>query len=206
MDVNVIQVGPLMVNCYIVHDSENCLIIDPGDEPDKIINYIKNSGFKPLGIFNTHGHFDHIGAVKRLKEEFGIKFYIHESDVFLVKESASHGAFFGVMGVESPEIDEYVKDGDVFDFDGLSFKVIHTPGHSPGGVCYYFEREKTVFSGDTLFELSVGRTDFPYGDMDMLINSIKNKLFSLGDDITVYPGHGEKTNIRKERENNMFLK
>lgn len=206
MDVNVLQVGPLMVNCYIVHDSENCIIIDPGDEPEKIINYIKNSGMKPLAIFNTHGHFDHIGAVKKLKEEFGIKFYIHENDVFLVKEAASHGVFFGFMNVEIPEVDEYVKDGDEYRFGELSFNVIHTPGHSPGGVCYYFEKENIIFSGDTLFELSIGRTDFPYGDIDELIHSIKNKLFILGNDVIVYPGHGEKTTIKKERDNNMFLK
>ncbi len=206
MKIDVLQVGPLMVNCYIVHDSGECIIVDPGGDFEKIREYIDNSGINPVGIFNTHGHFDHIGAVNKLKEYYGINFYLHESDVFIVEESASHSAFFGIKEIEVPKVDKYVEDNECHNFGNVSFKVLHTPGHSPGGVCYYFESEKSVFTGDSLFELSIGRTDFPYGNMEKLVESIKNKIFTLGDDAQVYPGHGEKTTVLKEKRYNPFVK
>lgn len=206
MNIDVLEAGPLMVNCYILHENSKCVIIDPGGEFAKISGYIEKSGFEPLAIFNTHGHFDHIGAVAQLREKYNIDFYLHESDLFLVQESKNHGVLFGVNNVQVPEVDKYVKDGDSFDFDGIKFSAIHTPGHSPGGVCYYFEKEKALFSGDTLFDISIGRTDFPYGDMEMLVKSIKNKIFTLGDNISIFPGHGGKTNIKREKAANPFLK
>jgi len=206
MKIDVLQVGPLMVNCYIVHDSGECIIIDPGGDFEKIREHVDNSGVKPVGIFNTHGHFDHILAVNKLKEYYGINFYLHKSDVFIVEESASHGAFFGIDVKGIPKVDKYVNDGEYYSFGSVSFKVLHTPGHSPGGVCYYFENEKSIFTGDTLFELSIGRTDFPYGNMDELVASIKNKILPLDDDVWVYPGHGEKTTVFKEKRYNPFLK
>ncbi len=206
MIIKNIVVGPLEVNCYILgcEDSKDAAIIDPGDDADEIIGTIENEGLKPKLIINTHAHFDHIGAVKAIQDYYKIDFYLHKEDLFLVDNSSEHATSFGLKPIPKPEVNKYVNDDDKISLGNKNITVIHTPGHSPGGVCYYIDNN--VFVGDTLFASSIGRTDLPGGSYETLINSIKEKLFPLGDNTIVYPGHGQSTTIENEKEHNPFLK
>ncbi|MCP5006031.1 MAG: MBL fold metallo-hydrolase [Planctomycetes bacterium] len=200
-----VVVGPLEVNCFIIgcEDSKRAAIIDPGGDADKIIRVIENEGLKPEFIINTHAHFDHVGAVKTLQDHFGIDFLLHNDDLFLIENVGEQAAVFGLGQVEKPEVNKFVKDGDTVTLEQMTIKVIHTPGHTPGGVCYYAEDK--LFVGDTLFAGSVGRTDFPGSSHDRLIHSIKENLFPLGDNVNVFTGHGPSTTIGSERAHNPFL-
>lgn len=203
-----VVVGMVQTNCYIVaaDDSETCVIIDPGDHSGRIINAVNESGRKPVAILLTHGHFDHITAVPELLKEYGdnIKVYASVSERELLGSTELNCSSV----VDRPvavSADIYVNDGDTIEEAGLKFKVIATPGHTIGSVCYYVEDESVLFSGDTLFEMSVGRTDLPTGSSAAIEQSIKNKLFVLPDSVTVYPGHGADTNIAFEKNNNMYV-
>ena len=206
MIIKNIVVGPLEVNCYILgcEDTKEAAIIDPGDNADEIISNIEKEGLKPKFIINTHAHFDHIGGVKSIQDHFKIDFCLHKEDSFLVENASEQATAFGLKPIAKPVVNKNVTNGEKVNLGNKSITVIHTPGHSPGGVCYY--SDNNVFVGDTLFAGSIGRTDLPGGSYDTLINSIKENLFPLGDSTIVYPGHGPSTTIGNEKEHNPFLK
>ena len=205
MIVKNVVVGPLDVNCYILgcEDTKEAAIIDPGDDADVIIKTVDEEGLSPRFIINTHAHFDHVGGVKKVQEHFKIDFILHEGDQFLIESLDEQCTAFGLDHVPKPEVNKSVKDGDKISLGQNVIQVIHTPGHTPGGVCYYVGN--SIFVGDTLFAGSVGRTDFPFGSHDALIKSIKENLFPLGDDVIVYTGHGPSTTIGNEKRHNPFL-
>lgn len=208
MYVRHIVVGEIQTNCYIAgaDNGSSCIVVDPGDEADKIIGTAKRDGRDIAAVLLTHGHFDHIGAVRGIRDNCGnkIKVYacVHEKELLASPSLNLSSGFFGSM---SEKADIYLKDRDVVNEAGLSLRVIETPGHTSGGICYYSEADKILFSGDTLFEASIGRTDFPTGSAEVLISSIRDRLFVLPDDVTVYPGHGPQTNIGFEKKNNMYV-
>jgi len=200
MKIERLVVGQLETNCYLVWDQESSqgVIIDPGDAADLIINKIRDFDFQPQLILATHGHVDHLLAAEELRLAFKIPFLLHPNDLFLLKKiPASARYWLGIKAVLTPKVDQLIKEGDLIRFGQESLKVIETPGHSPGSVCFY--RKGVLFSGDTLFYQSVGRTDFSYGSSTQLQNSIK-KLFCLPEKTTVYPGHGPVTTIEAEKE------
>lgn len=206
MIVKTLSVGPIMANCYIIgcEETKNAAVIDPGDEADRILLALSEEKLKVQYILNTHGHFDHVGANKRLKDVTGAKLAIHPDDIVMLESVNMAAASFGMSVENSPAPDLTIKDGDTITIGNISLNVIHTPGHSPGGVS--FHTNGIVFVGDTLFAGSIGRTDFPGGDFNTLIASIKNKLFVLGDDVQALTGHGPATTIGQEKRTNPFLR
>lgn len=199
-------VGAVATNCYLAMNTKTkeALIIDPGDSAKRIAEIIKEEGFTPVAVLLTHGHFDHAMAAEELAGEFQIPIYAHEKEQETLETPRIN--LSGMIGQSLTfHADNYVKDGDVLNLAGFEIKVLHTPGHTLGGVCYYLEKEKVLFSGDTLFCQSVGRTDFPTGSSSTLIRSIKEKLMPLADDINVYTGHEDMTTIGMERKYNPFL-
>ena len=206
MIIKNIVVGPLEVNCYILgcEETKEAAIIDPGDNADEIIKIIEREGLKPKYIINTHAHFDHIGGVKEIQDYFKIDFILHKEDLFLIENASEQAAAFGLKPISKPEVNRYVNNDEKISLGNNSITVIHTPGHSPGCVCYYLDNN--LFVGDTLFAGSIGRTDLPGGSYETLISSVKEKLFPLGDSTVVYPGHGPSTTIQSEKEHNPFLK
>lgn len=200
-------VGPVMTNCYFAvnEDTNEMLVIDPGDSAKQLVDKIKERALKPAAVLLTHGHFDHAWAAKEVAEEFSVPVYAeeHEKETLLSPEINLCG-MMGQRGVVF-HADVYVKDEDTLDLAGFSVKVLHTPGHTKGGCCYYIEKEQALFSGDTLFCQSVGRTDFPGGSASVLIRSIEEKLLPLPGQTKVYPGHNETTTIGYERQYNPFL-
>lgn len=199
-------VGAVATNCYLAMNTKTkeALIIDPGDSAKRIAEIIKEEGVTPVAVLLTHGHFDHAMAAEELAGEFQIPIYAHEKEQETLETPRIN--LSGMIGQSLTfHADNYVKDGDVLNLAGFEIKVLHTPGHTLGGVCYYLEKEKVLFSGDTLFCQSVGRTDFPTGSSSTLIRSIKEKLMPLADDIKVYTGHEDMTTIGMERKYNPFL-
>ena len=200
-----LAVGPLMSNCYIIacKQTREAAVIDPGDEADNILIAISEFKSRLKYILNTHGHFDHVGANARLKQVTGASILIHEEDAPMLNIVSSSAGAWGMSSVDSPPPDQTIKEGDIIDVGQIKLKVIHTPGHSPGGVS--FLTDNIVFVGDTLFAGSIGRTDFPGGNYNTLITSVKNKLFVLDDNVVVYPGHGPETTIGNEKSTNPFF-
>jgi len=203
--VKKLEVGPIMANCYILgcEDTKEAVVIDPGDEADRILLALAESGLKVKYIINTHGHFDHVGANKKMKEATNAAIMIHPDDEPMLSELSTSAEAFGLSSENSPKADKYLNDGDEIPFGNITLKVIHTPGHSRGGVCLY--TNGTIFVGDTLFAGSIGRTDLPGGDYNTLISSIKSNLLVFDGNTIVYPGHGSKTTIEREKRINPFL-
>ncbi len=197
-------VGPFASNCYIVgsESSKEGMIIDPGDEAEVILRGVKDLGLDIKSIVLTHGHIDHIGALKEVKEAIGAEVAIHTDDAQALQEN-SVGAMFGVSYPTPLPPDRLLDGGDSIDIGDLHFVVLHTPGHSSGGICLL--GEGIVFSGDTLFNFGIGRYDLPGGNYSQLMNSIHTKLMVLPDNTVVYPGHGPETTIGTERGGNPFL-
>ena len=197
-------VGPFASNCYIVGSESNQegMIIDPGDEAEAILKSVKDLGLDIKSIVLTHGHIDHIGAVKEVKEATGAEVAIHADDAQALQES-SVSAMFGLSYPTPLPADRLLNDGDSIDIGDLHFLVVHTPGHSLGGICLV--GEGMVFSGDTLFNYGIGRYDLPGGSYNQLMDSIHTKLMVLPDNTIVYPGHGPDTTIGAERRGNPFL-
>jgi hydroxyacylglutathione hydrolase len=198
-------VGPLQVNCFIVEDekTKDAVVIDPGDDAADILKLIKDKGLKVRYIVNTHGHFDHIGANKAVKEATGAELLIHEADAPMMAAASKQASVFGMQAVLSPPADRFVKDGEVITAGEIALKVAHTPGHSLGGICLL--EQGIAFTGDSLFAGSIGRTDLPGGDLKTLLRSIKKSLMVLPDDTRVFSGHGPISTIGEERKENPFL-
>lgn len=201
-----IVLGMCQTNCYFVYEegSSRVIVFDPADKGDYIFDGLKGKGFTVDAILLTHGHFDHIWGVEQLRELSGAKVYAYEGEKELC-ENASLNVSKGAGRACAIKADEYVKDGEEITAAGISCRLIATPGHTGGSCCYYFENDKILISGDTLFQESVGRTDLPTGSMSMLVRSVKEKLLPLPEEVKVYPGHGESTTIGYEKKYNPFL-
>ena len=194
MKIYTIEVGFNGTNSYLVEDNDSCILIDPGADGEKILSLIQEENLTLEKIILTHGHFDHIGAVEYLREGTGAKIFVHSEDKEYLMDEKKNLSFFTGDLIEPFTADNLMEDGDMVG----KFRVIHTPGHTPGSICLYNEDEGVLFSGDTIFKNGYGRTDFPGGDLQVLINSIK-KLLELPADTVVYPGHGPATTIAEFR-------
>ncbi|MBI5025685.1 MAG: MBL fold metallo-hydrolase [Nitrospirae bacterium] len=204
MIIRKLVVGPLEANCYIISDevTGDTLVVDPGDEPDRILDLIEETGLRVTTIVCTHAHFDHVGAVGDLRDATGAKLLIHKGDSELYAGAQDQAAFWGFDLNALPEPDGFLNEGDSLKIGSMTFNVLHTPGHSPGGICLYGNDH--LITGDTLFQGSVGRTDFHGGDMTKLRESFK-RLLDLPEDTIVFPGHGPETTIGKEKKENLFV-
>ena len=221
----VLPVGRLMCNCQILAcpRTGDAVLVDPGDEADRILSAIQEverdfgKKLQVKALFHTHAHFDHIGASRGVKEELakiGIKapdIYLLKEDEFIYQNLPTQAARFGFKMDAPLPVDRYFQDGDRLAVGSLKFEILHTPGHSPGGVCFHLHSDSAlnipemVFTGDTLFRESIGRADLWGGDEELLLSSIRNRLFTLDDDTTAWPGHGPSTSIGHEKRNNPFF-
>lgn len=203
-----LPLGPIQTNCYFLsREDGKCLIVDPGEEPEKIIQYIGKASLKPIAILLTHAHFDHIGAVDPIREKYAIPVYIHKNEKDWLTDPVLNGShkYFPDQGITAKPAEQLISAEQDMLIDEFSFKVFETPGHSPGSVSYYFESAGIVVSGDALFQMSIGRTDLPGGNHAVLIKSIHDKLLPLPEETVVLPGHGPATTIRQEMDANPFL-
>lgn len=206
MILKVLEINTMGTNCYIVgcEETKEVAVIDPGGNARAIVNVLEKEGLKAIYIINTHGHIDHIGGNRGVKEATAAKILIHEADAKMLTSAMSNFSFLMGSKVTSPPADQFIKDGDIIKIGNtVELEVIHTPGHSPGGVC--LKTGDIIFVGDTLFQMSIGRTDFPGGSHKQLIDNIKKRLLCYDDDVICYPGHGPATTIGFERANNPFL-
>lgn len=207
MIFDVVVVGPLGVNCIILGCKETGegLVVDPGGDVERILARVTEYGLKVVGVINTHGHFDHVGGNRRLIGITGAPLWIHRADSTLLTRVAQVSAMYGIPGENSPDADHFLDDGMEVPFGRHALHIIHTPGHTPGGCCLYLEAQRTLISGDTLFADGVGRTDLPGGSHEHLVTSIRTRLFTLPDQVTVWPGHGPSTTIGHEKLHNPYL-
>lgn len=207
LDVQMLTVGPIAENCFLLRreGSGRGLIVDPGDEPDRILKAVEEMGVKVDAILVTHCHFDHIGAVSPVATITGAPVYCPEIETPILADIMTYVPFAGFGPFESYEADETVKGGEALELAGLTIDVIHTPGHSPGHVTYVVRDEEAMFSGDVLFKGSVGRVDLPGGDGPTLMRSIRELVESHPPETGVYPGHMEVTTLAAERATNPFL-
>ena len=207
MKIQNFVLGMVGTNCYLVVNEEEkqCILIDPAVYSGEIAEQIRREGLDLRAILLTHGHFDHIMGIDGFRKEFPeIPVYAHREEEALLKDASMNASLeFGRQYTFSGAA--YTEDGDVLDLAGMQFRVIHTPGHTIGGCCYYLQEEKVLFSGDTLFQESIGRTDFPTGNGGQLMRSIREKLFTLPEETAVYPGHMERTTIGDEKKYNPYF-
>ena len=207
MILDCLAVGPLEVNCYIWGEkrTNEVLLIDPGGSADVLLNLIETHGYKVKLVVNTHCHFDHVGAVSKIVRQLGTGYLHHQGDLMFHQIVHNQAAAWGFECEELPDASSYLSDGDRLVIGENKLSVIHTPGHSPGSICLWDEQNKILFSGDTLFQHSIGRSDLPGGSHETLIDSIKTKLLSLPKETIVYPGHGGQTQIGEEIKHNPFF-
>jgi len=209
MEIDRQSLGEYQTNCYILRSdptSPDCLIIDPGLGADELMAFLSRRRFNPVAVVLTHGHIDHIAGITTLRSSHPeIKVLIHELDAPMLAHPGSNLSEMAGRPFATAPAEVRLKDGDCIELAGVVLQVLHTPGHTPGGICLYSEQQGVVFTDDTLFAGSIGRTDFPGGDIAQLTNSVREKLFSLPDQTVVYPGHGPATTIVREREHNPFF-
>lgn len=206
MKIEKYALGSLGTNCYLVENEETkeLVIIDPAICPDYMISNVKRIGYEPKAILLTHGHFDHVMGIEEWTKEFDIPVYIYRDEAAILRDPALNlSSMFGTS--YAYEKVTCLGDGEKLVLAGYTFEVIHTPGHTSGGCCYYVKDEEVLFSGDTLFCRSVGRSDFPTGSASVLVKSIQEKLFCLPDQVMVYPGHNDLTCIADEKQYNPFI-
>ena len=205
MLLKTLLVGELETNCYVLSDEKNkqAMIIDPGGDFPDIEKYILEQNLKVKYIVLTHGHIDHIGALAQLKQMTKAQVMIHKKDSEMLSNPASNLSLFANQPIDSCPADGFLEEGDQVTIGDIKFEVIHTPGHTPGGISLW--TDKMIFSGDTIFFRSVGRTDLPGGSWDQLIKSIKQKILTKDDDTVIYPGHGPPTTVGEEKTQNPFL-
>ena len=188
MKIKRLAVGSLEANGYIIYQKEggDCYVIDPGYAPDKFIKFIDENKLNVIGILLTHHHYDHVGAVKKIKEIKGCPVYLHRKDLKMYKA----------------QVDAVMEDGDIIMLEDETIKVLHTPGHTEGGVCFFSEESKLVFTGDTIFNVDIGRTDLQDGDPYKMLATMKNIVNAWGNEITIYPGHGDPCDMKFVRRVN----
>ena len=210
MIIDTFVLGDFQTNCFCVRQNEktrDCLIIDPGMEPAPLVQMLRENDYTPVGILLTHGHADHIGGVEAVRQHWPeVRVAIHKDDAAMLTSPAENLSLMaGVMVQARPAEVLLESEDNHYQAADLRFKLLHTPGHTPGGICLYASDEQILFAGDTLFAGSVGRSDFPGGDHRTLIEMIRQKLLILPDQTTVYTGHGSTTTIGTEKESNPFL-
>jgi len=207
MIVHAIQVGITQTNCYIVASEETRegVVIDPGDDAGRILRVVKESGLTVRYVFNTHCHFDHMGANAEVVAATGARLALHPAEIPIL-QARGGAALFGLTVDESPLPDVELEDGQTLEVSELRFQVLHTPGHSPGSVTFYLEEEGVAFDGDLVFAGGVGRTDLPGGDWETLERSIRDVLFALPDETVLYPGHGPRTTVEREKRFNPWVR
>ncbi len=209
MKIEHLILGAYQTNCYILRSNESakdCLIIDTGLEADELIDFLQQQNLNPVAVVLTHGHIDHIIGLVALRSRFPeMKVYIHSLDAGMLTGEKDNLSFLAGVQFSSEPTDFTLEEGDVIELADIKLDVIHTPGHSPGGICLYSKDDGIVFVGDTLFADSIGRTDMPSGNGPQLIKNIKEKLLTLPNETICYPGHGPETTIAQEKANNPFL-
>ncbi len=206
MKIEKFVLGSMGTNCYLIinEETKELAIVDPATCPNYVVSHIKSNGYVPQAIFLTHAHFDHVMGIDGWVKEFGMPVYLHEDEKKILEDPELN--LSGLFGTSYSYSDvRCLQDGQELEIAGFIFKIIHTPGHTSGGCCYYCEEEGILISGDTLFYQSVGRSDFPTGSMGTLVRSIREKLFCLPDDVMVYPGHNDATCIGDEKKYNPFV-
>ncbi len=209
MKVDGFQLGDYMTNCYVVRESDDakpCWIIDPGDRPQELLTFLEQNALEPQQIVLTHGHVDHIAGIPLLKQTYpDLPVWMAKNDAYMLTDNMLNLSFMSGEPLQLEAADHLFDIGDTLRFGELSFVVLSTPGHTVGGVSLYCQKYSTVFSGDALFAGSVGRSDFPGGSHETLIQGIKEQLLVLDDDTIVYSGHGPATTIGREKQTNQFL-
>lgn len=202
--------NPFEENTYILHDeTKECVIIDPGcsnkSEQDEIVQFIKDEALMPVKLLNTHCHIDHVFGNSFVAKKYNIGLEINREDLQVLHSLPQVSHLYGLNAEESVEPANFLNEGDIVKFGSSSLEILFCPGHSPGSICFVSKEDKFIIGGDVLFYGSIGRTDLPGGNHEALISNIKAKLFLLGDDFAVFPGHGQETTIGFERKNNPFL-
>ena len=199
-------VGPLQCNCTIIGDTVTgkAILVDPGGDSGKILNLLEEMKLKVVAIIHTHAHLDHILAAGEIRDATGAPIHLHEDDMFLWTDCENQCRRFGLPPVSLPDPDKYLLDGS--DLDCCGGVTIHTPGHTPGSTSFWFEEANLLIAGDTLFQRSIGRTDFPGGSFEQIVKSIKERLYTLNEDATVVTGHGPETTIGEEKTSNSFVR
>jgi len=203
-EIHTLVVGQLQTNCYILRSGSEAIVVDPGDESERILRFIRDLNATPTHIVATHTHFDHVLGVEGVRKATKAPFMIHSEDLRMLQSMQSRvRQFMGFEVPPPPKVDGYLKDGDSLRMGDETIRILHTPGHSPGSIS--LAGDGYVLTGDALFNQSIGRTDLPGGDLKTLVLSIRDRLFKLNDDTTVYPGHGPETTIGDEKLTNPFV-
>ncbi|MFC7320873.1 MBL fold metallo-hydrolase [Halobacillus campisalis] len=200
-----LPLGPMGTNSYVITENKQALVIDPGGDFQKLDHLIKEKGVKVIAILLTHAHFDHIGAVEQARIEYEVPVYLHEEEKDWLTDSRLNGSALFQLGEITAKPADYFLEPGQMEIGPFQFEVRHTPGHSPGSVSFVFRNQRFTVAGDTLFQRGIGRTDLPGGDGDLLLDSITTQLFSLRNDMRIYPGHGLPTTVEEERKNNPFF-
>lgn len=208
--IGVLPFNPFQENTIVVSDETGeCIVVDAGNynaqENAALSKYISDNGLKPVMAVNTHGHVDHMLGVNHVKETYGVPFAIHGKDKFLIESAPTHGAIYGFQVDKIPTVDIDLKGQEELKFGNTTFRIIETPGHTPGHIALYNPENKLLLTGDTLFRESIGRTDLPGGDYSWIMRSILDKLIPLGDEVRFYPGHGMESTIGHETLYNPFV-
>jgi glyoxylase-like metal-dependent hydrolase (beta-lactamase superfamily II) len=210
INVHYFSFGPFQENTYVLWDeTKECIVLDPGNnnssENKKLSDFISQNNLNLKRLILTHGHIDHINGNKYVFDTYGLLPEVHKDDVYFIEKHLSSATMYGLHAEQSPMPKTFINEGDIIKFGNSTLQTLHTPGHSPGSISYYNLEDKFIIGGDVLFYGSIGRSDLPMGNHDILIKSIKEKLIPLGDDMKVYSGHGMPTTIGFERMNNPFL-
>lgn len=210
MEVAVFTFNAFSENTYVLYDhTQSCMIVDPGcnsrEEQQLLVDFIESKELKPVKLLNTHCHIDHILGNSFVAEKYNLELIAHRGEIPVLVAGKVSSDIYAIKYDPSPEITIFIEEGDDFGFGETQLEVFFTPGHSPASLSFFHKESNQLIAGDVLFQGSIGRTDLPGGDYDTLIQSIKEKLFPLGDDVVVYPGHGPSTTIGKEKQLNPFL-
>ena len=208
--IHLLTYNPFQQNTVVVESGGECLIIDPGaytkEEQNDFLNFISDNNLKPIRLLNTHCHLDHVFSNGLIAEKFSLDLEIHEEELAMLKACPQVGQAYGIPTAPSPEPKKWLKPEDSIEIGDDKLQILFTPGHSPGSVSFYSEKNNYLIAGDVLFHESIGRTDLPGGDFNTLMLSIRDKLLTLPDDVIVYPGHGPTTTIGHERNHNPFIR